>query len=146
MIYIKILTAVILIVLSISSFKIKKTFKPIFIIYICVSVFVMWSSLCEVFIIFYSGADIELQQADGTVQKMVLSEHIFIILSALVILYLLPVLFFCKAVPKSNILIVLLLTSSILPDVFRSSVWHLILTKPVKKQASYKRLFEIWGQ
>ena len=132
MTYIKITLGIFLIVLSASQFKSKELFKPALILYLALSLIVLYQISMEAFIVYYSGAEIERQE-EGLTHSLEVSKFWIPILTTVFIVYLLPARSFVSRVKSSTFIVVVLLTISIIPDICRNYVWKSLLVKTTDK-------------
>ena len=132
MTYIKITLGIILIALSASQLKSKELFKPALILYLAISMIVLYQISMEAFIVYYSGAEIERQE-EGLTHSLEVSKFWIPILTTVFIVYLLPALSFVSRVKSSTFIVGVLLTISIIPDICRNYVWKSLLVKTTDK-------------
>ena len=135
MTYIKITLGIFLIVLSASQFKSKELFKPALILYLALSLIVLYQISMEAFIVYYSGVEIDRQE-EGLTHSLEVSKFWIPILTTVFIVYLLPALSFISRVKSSTVVVVILLSISIIPDICQNYVWKSLLVKTTDKDKS----------
>ena len=122
---IKIFLALTLTVLSLFLGDAINIFKPLLVFYLLISIFVLYRLIMEAYIIYYSGAEVQLEGEEA--RDVNVSKNWDVILFFVVIMSLTPALWFIPTLQKIPGLASALLLLSIIPDVARKRLWKAII-------------------